>query len=127
MALKSRQELANKITRMPAPAGIFAHPVAGLDQRDHNRGNVACIDQVIEGDGEIGIGDKILAVMDDDQGIGPSCRIARGQVDPLLAALSKRSTLDLYSFDAPSGSATRLTPLRARVAIGSALRILTER
>src|ERR671912_1878029 len=113
MALKSRQELANKITRMPAPAGIFAHPVAGLDQRDHNRGDVARVDQVVEGDGEIGIGDKILAVMDDDQGVRLSCRIARGQVDPLLAALSKRSALDLNGFDAPGGCATRLTPLGA--------------
>ena len=112
---------------MPAPAGIFAHPVAGLDQRRHNRWNVARVDQVVEGDGEIGVGDEILAIMDDDQGIGPSRRIAGGQIDPLLAALSKRRALDLHGFDAPGGSATRLTPLGARVAIGPALRILTER
>ena len=106
---------------MPAPAGIFAHPVAGLDQRRHNRWNVARVDQVVERDGEIGVGDEILAIMDDNQGIGPSRRIACGQIDPLLAALSKCRALDLHGFDTPGGSATRLTPLGARVAIGPAL------
>ena len=112
---------------MLAPAGIFAHPVAGLDQRRYNGWNVARVDQVVERDREIGVGDEILAVMDDDQGIGPSRRIAGGQIDLLLAALSKRRALDLHGFDTPGGSAARLTPLGARVAVGPALRILTER
>src|SRR3954453_21727008 len=65
--------------------------------------------------------------MNDDQGIGLSRCIAGGQVDPLLTALSKRRAFDLHGFDTPGGSAAWLAPLWARVAVGPALGILTER
>src|SRR4051812_22883809 len=112
---------------MPAPARIFPHPVASLDQRCDDRGDVACIDQIVERNGEVGVRNKILTIMDYDDGVGPFRRIAGGQVDRLLAVLGKRCTLHLHGFDTPCGGTASLAPLGARVSVSPALRVLTER
>ena len=105
---------------MPPAAGIFAEPVAGLHQRRDHRRDVARVDQVVEQHRQVGIGDEVVAVVDDDERIGPLRVVAGRQVDPHPAGLAEGAALDRDLLDPPGGRAARQAPLRPLVAEGAA-------
>ena len=89
-APERRQELLHQEPRVrPAPR-IFAEPVPRLHQRHDHRRDRALVDQVVEHHRQVGVGDVVVAVVHDDQRIGPRPRRALPAGRPAPRASRRR-------------------------------------
>ena len=108
--------------RACAPAaGVFAQPVAGLHQRRDHRRDLARVDQVVEHHRQVGVGDEVVAVVDDDQRIGAGPGRGRPAGRPARRGSRRRRALSTCELlDAAGRRAARQAPLRPLVAEGAA-------